>query len=73
MKLAVAGLALAAALVLAAAPVIRMCASFGGLRHVAALAILAVLGGLVYGGAVIAMFGSRWIAGLRRRRARAAL
>jgi putative peptidoglycan lipid II flippase len=73
MKLAAAGLALAAALALAAPPVIRMCASFGGLRHVAALLVLAVLGGLVYGGAVIAMFGSRWIAGLRRRRARAAL
>jgi putative peptidoglycan lipid II flippase len=73
MKLAGAGLALAAALALAAPPVIRMCASFGGLRHVAALLILAALGGVVYGGAVIAMFGSQWIAGLRRRRARAAL
>ncbi len=73
MKLAAAGLALAAVLALAAPAVIRMCASFGGLRHVAALLILAVLGAVVYGGAVIAMFGSRWIAGLRRRRARAAL
>jgi succinate-acetate transporter protein len=73
MKLAAAGVALAAALALAAPPVIRMCASFGGLRHVAALLILAVLGGVVYGGAAIAMFGSRWIAGLRRRRTRAAL
>jgi putative peptidoglycan lipid II flippase len=73
MKLAVAAIALAAALALAAPPVIRICASFAGLRHVAALLALAVLGGLVYGGAVIAMFGSQWIAGLRRRRARAAL
>jgi putative peptidoglycan lipid II flippase len=73
MKLAVAGLALAAALALAAPPIIRVCASFGGLRHVAALLALAVLGALIYGGAVVAMFGSRWFAGLRRRRARAAL
>jgi putative peptidoglycan lipid II flippase len=72
-KLAAAGLALAAVLALAAPPVIRISASFGGLRHVAALVVLAVLGALVYGGAVTAMFGSRWIAGLRRRRARPAL
>jgi putative peptidoglycan lipid II flippase len=73
LKLAAAGLTLAAVLALAAPPVIRICASFGGLRHVAALLILAALGGVVYGGAVTAMFGSRWLAGLRRRRARAAL
>jgi putative peptidoglycan lipid II flippase len=72
-KLAAAGLALTAVLALAAPPVIRICASFGGLRHVAALLILAMLGALVYGGAVAAMFGSRWLAGLRRRRARPAL
>ncbi|MBV9969288.1 MAG: murein biosynthesis integral membrane protein MurJ, partial [Xanthobacteraceae bacterium] len=73
LKLAVAGLLLAAVLAFAASPVIRLCASFGGLRHVAALLALALLGGLIYGGAVTAMFGSRWLAGLRRRRARAAV
>jgi putative peptidoglycan lipid II flippase len=72
-KLAAAGLALTAVLAFAAPPVIRVCASLGGLRHVAALAALAVLGAVVYGGAVFAMFGSQWIAGLRRRRARPAL
>ena len=72
MKFAAAGVALAAVLALAAPPIIRACEAFGGLRHVAALLALAVLGALVYGGAVIAMFGSRWIAGLRRRRARSA-
>jgi putative peptidoglycan lipid II flippase len=72
MKLAAAGVALAAILALVAPPIIRACDAFGGLRHVAALLALAVLGALVYGGAVIAMFGSRWIAGLRRRRARPA-
>ena len=72
LKLAAAGLALAAVLALAAPPIIRACEAFGGLRHVAALLALAVLGALVYGGAVIAMFGSRWLAGLRRRRARPA-
>ena len=73
MKLAAAGLVLAAVLALAAPPIIRFCESFGGLRHVAALLALAALGALVYGVVMTAMFGSRWIAGLRRRRARPAL
>jgi len=59
-KLAVAGLALAMALFLAAAPVTRQCESFGSLRFVAALAALATLGAVVYGAAVAAMFGPRW-------------
>jgi len=70
MKLALAGLALAAALLLAAAPVTRLTASAGTLGHVAALLALAVLGAAVYGGTVAAMFGSQWLAAFRRRRAR---
>jgi putative peptidoglycan lipid II flippase len=70
MKLALAGLALAAALLLAAGPVTGLTASAGTLGHVAALLALAVLGAAVYGGAVAAMFGSQWLTALRRRRAR---
>jgi hypothetical protein len=70
MKFALAGLALVAALLLAAAPVTGLTASAGTLGHVAALLALAVLGAAVYGGAVAAMFGSQWLTALRRRRAR---
>src|SRR5580700_2011270 len=70
-KLALAGLALAAALLLAAAPVTGLTESAGSLRlggfqldlrHVAALLALALLGAAVYGGAVAAMFGPRLLA-----------
>jgi putative peptidoglycan lipid II flippase len=72
-KLALAGLVLAAALLLAASPVIRLCDSIGALRHVAALLTLALIGALVYGGAVAAMFGPQWLTAFRRRRARQVL
>jgi putative peptidoglycan lipid II flippase len=67
MKLAMAGLALAAALTLAAGPVIRLAESAGSLRHVAALLALGTLGAIIYGGAVALMFGPRWLSALRRR------
>ena len=69
-KLALAGLALAAALLLAATPVVRLTQSAGTLRHVAALLALAVLGAAVYGGAIAAMFGRQWLTVFRRRRPR---
>jgi putative peptidoglycan lipid II flippase len=67
MKLAVAGLALTAALMLAAGPVIRLAESAGSLRHVVALLVLGMLGVIIYGGAVALMFGPRWLSALRRR------
>jgi putative peptidoglycan lipid II flippase len=70
MKLTLAGLALAAALLLAADPVTGLTASAGTLGHVAALLALAVLGAAVYGGTVAAMFGPQWLTAFRRRRAR---
>jgi putative peptidoglycan lipid II flippase len=73
LKLAVAGLVLAAGLFLAAAPVVRLCESIGSLRHVVALLTLAILGAVIYGGAVGVMFGPQWLAGFRRRRARPVL
>jgi putative peptidoglycan lipid II flippase len=72
-KLALAGLALAAALLLAAAPVMRLTESAGSLGHVVALVALAVVGAAVYGGAVAAMFGPQWLSAFRRRRARSVL
>jgi uncharacterized integral membrane protein len=38
------------------------------LRDEAALAILTVLGAVLYGGMLFAFFGRGWIAALRRRR-----
>jgi putative peptidoglycan lipid II flippase len=69
-KLALAGVALAAALLLAAAPVVRLTQSAGTLRYVAALLALAVLGAAIYGGAIAALFGRQWLTVFRRRRAR---
>ena len=60
-KLAVSGLALAVALIVAASPVIRQCDSLGTLRFAVALAILAVLSATVYGGSIALLFGPRWI------------
>ncbi|HEY5378848.1 MAG TPA: murein biosynthesis integral membrane protein MurJ [Pseudolabrys sp.] len=67
-KLAAAGLALAAALWLCEAPVARLFADWKSLRDVASLATLFVIGGFVYGGIVIAFFGPRWLEAFRARR-----
>jgi putative peptidoglycan lipid II flippase len=68
MKLAGAGIALAAALWLCEGPAAQLFAGWHRLRDVAALALLAVIGGAVYGGIVLALFGSRWLAAFRARR-----
>jgi len=65
-KLAGAGLLLTIVLWLAQGPIIRMLSTWPSLRDEMALAALAILGGLVYGGTVFAMFGQRWLAALRR-------
>jgi putative peptidoglycan lipid II flippase len=67
-KLAVAGVALAAALWLCEVPVAHLFADWQRLRHVAALAMLFVIGGSVYGGIVIWLFGPRWLQAFRARR-----
>ncbi len=65
-KLAVAGVALALVLWLCQIPIADFFA--GGLwRDEATLVVLAVLGALVYGAAVIALFGRQWLAALRGR------
>jgi len=67
-KLAGAGLALAVALWVCAAPVAHLFADWQRLRDVATLALLAAIGGVVYGGIIIALFGARWLAAFRARR-----
>jgi hypothetical protein len=62
-----AGLALAAALWLCEAPVAHLFADWHRLRDVATVALLAAIGGSVYGGVVLALFGSSWIAAFRAR------
>jgi putative peptidoglycan lipid II flippase len=67
-KLAIAGLALAAALFLGERAVAGMFADWPALRDAATLAALAVIGAVVYFGIVLALFGKDWIAALRRRK-----
>jgi putative peptidoglycan lipid II flippase len=68
-KLALAGLTLGAALIGAAGPVMRHCESLGAPRFAVALAVLAILGAAVYGGAVAILCGSGWLREFGRGRA----
>jgi len=68
LKLAAAGLALAAALWLCGAPVAHLFEGWHRFRDVMELAVLAAIGGGVYGGIVIALFGPRWLSAFRARR-----
>ena len=67
MRLGLAGLAMAAVLVVAAGPVQSLCAGLGALRFIAPLGILAVLGAGVYGGAVLLLAGRAWLRALAGR------
>jgi putative peptidoglycan lipid II flippase len=67
-KLLVAGLTLVLTLWIAHAPVMRLVASWQGPRDLAALAILACLGALVYGAIVAILFGRAWLSTLRPSR-----
>jgi putative peptidoglycan lipid II flippase len=66
-RLALAGAALALALWLLQGPVATWFAGRATLREEATLAVLAAIGAIVYGGAVLVLFGSEWLARLRRR------
>jgi putative peptidoglycan lipid II flippase len=66
-KLAAAGLVLAAVLWLAHRPVVEFFDT-SRLRDVAALATLALLGALIYGSLIAALFGPQWMSALRRSR-----
>jgi putative peptidoglycan lipid II flippase len=67
-KLAGAGLALAVTLWLCEAPVAHLFVGWHRLRDVAELAVLVAIGAAVYGGIVLALFGSRWLGAFRARR-----
>jgi putative peptidoglycan lipid II flippase len=66
-KLAAAGLVLAAALWLCEAPVAHLFAGWRKLSDVASLALLAAIGGVVYGAIVLALIGPHWVAAFRAR------
>jgi putative peptidoglycan lipid II flippase len=71
-KLAAAGLALGLVLFFAQRPLLDLFAASGRLRDLMALVTLAALGGAVYLGTVLALFGRQWLGQLRQRRAAAA-
>jgi putative peptidoglycan lipid II flippase len=66
-KLAAAGLALAAVLWLCDGPVAHLFDGWHRLRDVATLAVLALIGGSLYGGIVLALFGRSWLKAFRAR------
>jgi putative peptidoglycan lipid II flippase len=65
-KLAAAGIALAVALLIADPIVTRLLSSWPRFRTESELALLVLIGGLVYGGLVVVLFGRRWLAQMRR-------
>ena len=66
-RLALAGLALAAALWLCEAPVAQLFAGWRKLGDVASLALLAAIGGVIYGAIVLVLIGPHWLAAFRAR------
>jgi putative peptidoglycan lipid II flippase len=66
-KLALAGIALAVALVAGEQPVAALFAGWPALRAEATLAVLAAIGAVVYFGIVLGLFGKQWLDALRRR------
>jgi putative peptidoglycan lipid II flippase len=67
LKFAITGGVLAAALWLAARFAAAQFAALGGLRDEAALALLIVVGAVVYAAAILLLFGPRWLKGLVRQ------
>jgi putative peptidoglycan lipid II flippase len=65
-KLAGAGLAMALAIWLCQAPVARLFAGWPA-NALATLGVLAAIGGTIYAGLVLAIFGRRWLAAFRGR------
>ncbi len=67
-KLAVAGVALTAALWLALGPLTRVFADWPSWREESTLALLVLIGGVVYFVIILALFGPQWLAALRARK-----
>jgi putative peptidoglycan lipid II flippase len=68
-RLALAGLALAAALFIGVRVFDRLFAALPAFRAEVTLAALTLVGALVYGGALALLFGREWLSAFRRRRA----
>jgi putative peptidoglycan lipid II flippase len=66
-KLALAGLLLALALLVGERVSVGLLPPTSALRAETTLALLAAIGGVVYFGAVLALFGRQWLAAFRRR------
>jgi uncharacterized membrane protein YsdA (DUF1294 family) len=67
-RLTAAGLVLAAVLAMTRTPVDRLSADWTSWRDESTLAVLALIGGAVYGAVVFALFGKQWLAALRTRK-----
>ena len=67
LKLIAAGIALAVVLALVKTPLLRALEGIR-LRDIAALAALATLGGALYGGIIVWLFGPAWLAAFRAKR-----
>ena len=67
LRLAIAGVVLAAVLWLCHEPMIRWLADWQGPRDLAALAIIGAIGAAVYSGTVLVLFGRDWVATFRAR------
>src|SRR5215510_2165511 len=67
-KLAVAGVALTVALWLALGPLSRVFAEWPSWREESTLALLVLIGGVVYFAIILALFGPQWLAALRARK-----
>jgi putative peptidoglycan lipid II flippase len=66
-KLAAAGVVLALVLLLAAPFVVSLLSSLSRFRNVAELLVLVLLGGVVYGALMLALFGRQWLTAIRAR------
>jgi putative peptidoglycan lipid II flippase len=66
-KLALAGAALAVALFVAQWPVLAITAGIPGAHTIVALVLLALIGALAYGGAILGLFGKSWLASFWRQ------
>jgi putative peptidoglycan lipid II flippase len=66
-RLFAAGLVMALVLLFAAPVVAKMLSSVAKFRNESELLVLALLGGVVYGALVLALFGRRWLSLMRKR------
>jgi putative peptidoglycan lipid II flippase len=66
-RLAAAGIVLGVALWLSRNPVLKIASHWPALKEEIALIIFIVVGMVIYGGAIVLMFGKRWFGAFRAR------